>query len=864
MFDPNRLKSILSEQKEVLSRLEQEANQIIHADLTKENERLKTELNESKESIVLQHEKLKAATNQNRELKNALYEHAFNRKISILEDAEKMNQIYFGKTANTELNRLAQLEQHLKQQANHLKKQLEKHNSDAHDELIAKLNILTEETEKAVITAREEASKAYKNYTSYSQEQFATLKNEQITDEAIEAIGKKNNLEAFIGGNLINKVGVLFIILGIITVSQFAFFQMPDTARAVIMFAISGLFLAAGEFMNRRKDKETRIFSQVIKIAKPTVFSLGLTSIGIAGSYASLAVSYFMFEIISMIPALLLCVLITAVAFVLSTRYNSQTIATFALVGGYIPMASVSDNAVLIYSAMGYFVILNLLALSLSFYKKWRITMFVGFTLNFAGTVFILSTVHDLWLETAGNQPAIAIVYALFAFAIYTVVPIVSSYRTKRGFSMPDVVMFGLNTVISAVMMYAILFEFDLTHLNGATALVFAVIYIGLGWIMGRLFTGERHTIALFYLTGLIFVILVVPLQLDIMWVSLGWLVQAVALACYGIITGAKWHKRAGYIIGGLCLAAFISVDVAVIDNLFTFRYLAVTSGSILVLSALAYKKSIKNLGEVFFKYAVLINSWGFSIYLVSLAADFVRYQLKDTSFHAGVLTFSMYIAVTFLFSAVFAIILPRIPNIADRGTKIISVCLSILGMILLVGNTFANRIVVGSPPLSVMIIATIIIIVFSGIAMLAMRSVLLFFVVEGKLFAESLPFCLSIYFLFMLTQNLIVQYNMAFTSIALSIIYVIASLLWIIFGFVKRFVFMRRFGLCLSVLAIAKLFLLDLPGLTDGHRIVSYFAFGATLLGISFVYQYFSKHFTLKLSDTVEDRVEDEEHGAN
>jgi len=115
-----------------------------------------------------------------------------------------------------------------------------------------------------------------------------------------------------------------------------------------------------------------------------------------------------------------------------------------------------------------------------------------------------------------------------------------------------------------------------------------------------------------------------------------------------------------------------------------------------------------------------------------------------------------------------------------------------------------------------------------------------------------------------MLTQNLIVQYNMAFTSIALSIIYVIASLLWIIFGFVKRFVFMRRFGLCLSVLAIAKLFLLDLPGLTDGHRIVSYFAFGATLLGISFVYQYFSKHFTLKLSDTVEDRVEDEEHGAN
>jgi uncharacterized membrane protein len=48
--------------------------------------------------------------------------------------------------------------------------------------------------------------------------------------------------------------------------------------------------------------------------------------------------------------------------------------------------------------------------------------------------------------------------------------------------------------------------------------------------------------------------------------------------------------------------------------------------------------------------------------------------------------------------------------------------------------------------------------------------------------------------------------------------------------------------------LAVAKLFLIDLPDLTGGYRIISYFAFGATLLGISFVYQYFSKQFALKL----------------
>jgi uncharacterized membrane protein len=40
----------------------------------------------------------------------------------------------------------------------------------------------------------------------------------------------------------------------------------------------------------------------------------------------------------------------------------------------------------------------------------------------------------------------------------------------------------------------------------------------------------------------------------------------------------------------------------------------------------------------------------------------------------------------------------------------------------------------------------------------------------------------------------------------------------------------------------MAKLFLLDLSILSEGYRIISYFAFGIVLIAISFVYQYFSK----------------------
>ena len=74
-----------------------------------------------------------------------------------------------------------------------------------------------------------------------------------------------------------------------------------------------------------------------------------------------------------------------------------------------------------------------------------------------------------------------------------------------------------------------------------------------------------------------------------------------------------------------------------------------------------------------------------------------------------------------------------------------------------------------------------------------------------------------------------------------------VTALAWIIFGFAQKYAFIRRFGLGLSILAVVKLFIIDLSSLTKGYQIVSYFALGITLLAISFVYQYFNKRLELK-----------------
>ncbi|MCL2437363.1 MAG: DUF2339 domain-containing protein, partial [Clostridiales bacterium] len=443
MPDLNQLRSIVAQQKKLVAELEQEATVLMNADLTKENEALKKELQESKRSLAEQSQKLKTTREQNASLKNALFEQVYSEKTRILDRASTKNDIYFKAEVRGELNRLSQLDRRLQDKAKQLKEQLKKYDSDQFSELFGKLDELTAQANAALIQAKVEAETSSGAYTASSKEQFEALKSEQITDEVVEAVGKKNNLEAFVGGNLINKAGIVFLILGIITVSQLTFMYLPETFRAIIMFAISGVFLIGGEFLNRKKAN---------------IFSLGITSIGVAGLYISLSVSYFVFEIVAMIPALLLCILITVGAFVLSRRYNSQTIASFALVGGYIPLISISDNLVLIYSAMVYFIVLNLLALSMSFYKNWKISMFVGFILNVFGTLYIVMSLSNLSLRfgwsNASPEMFIAIAYILLAFAVYTCIPIISNHRTKIPFRRSDVVILSLNTVLSALILY--------------------------------------------------------------------------------------------------------------------------------------------------------------------------------------------------------------------------------------------------------------------------------------------------------------------------------------------------------------------------------------------------------------------------
>ena len=830
----DNLKVIIDRQKEILSNLEIEHQTLENSDLIKENAGLRTELEKLRTDFTRVNSNEAKLADENAGLKNALYEQIYNEKVKLVNTTTQKLDIYFQSNIGGELNKLTALENSVRIRINNIRETLAKNNIDTEDDMYAKLDELSVLLDSKITQARANAAQVSCAFSKEEIAELENLKNEQITDEQILAVTKKNNVERFVGLNVLNAIGVFLLIIGAITLARFTYFQLPDLLKGIMLFALGGVMLAAGEFMNRKS---------------PNIFSLGISAGGIGILYAALATSYFGLNILDMYPAILVCVLVTAGAFILSNRYNSQTITVFALIGGYLPMFSIGSDDVIIYGAMVYFIALNLLALLISFKKKWRISSFTGLFLNIAGTFYIC---FNFWKTDDAVKMVLTVLYVLFAFLIYTSIPIISTYRTKTKFKKSDIVLLAVNTFFSSTIMYAVFYNFDWQAYDGLLAVAFASIYLLLGRFIEKKFAGEeRHTRALFYLTGLAFVVLIIPLQFGRSWLSLGWLAEGVLLASYGILTGEKIFKRAGFIISLLCLGAFVLFDCILMNHfMFVYKYLAITLGSLVVLGAYMYKKMMSGRFVKIYKYFALTNVWLYTMYLIlEKLWNILSAHRWDTAFEINYLLAASAVVATFSLAYAFA----RIKLLYDLGTRILSAVLYIIGIVSL---TFINT--TSSPvyytylradtsSLGITVIGTAILIVLGVLSVLALRDTVRTVVLERKLGIEWYPLIISGYFVIILTQNLITQFDLSFSSAAISIIYVLTALAWIIFGFMRRYSFIRKFGLGLAILSVIKLFLIDLAGLTQGHKIVSYFVLGITLITISFVYQYFNKRLELK-----------------
>ena len=150
----DNLKGIIERQKELLNEFEAEQKAIEGSDLVKENVQLKAEL--EKLRVDFEHLSAGAAqlSDENKGLKNALYDQVYNEKIKIVDTTKQKLEIYFKNRIGGEMNRLSVIESNILSRIRNMREVLNKNGVALDNEMHARLDEASELLDRTLTEMR--------------------------------------------------------------------------------------------------------------------------------------------------------------------------------------------------------------------------------------------------------------------------------------------------------------------------------------------------------------------------------------------------------------------------------------------------------------------------------------------------------------------------------------------------------------------------------------------------------------------------------------------------------------------------------------------------------------------------------------
>ena len=287
------------------------------------------------------------------------------------------------------------------------------------------------------------------------------------------------------------------------------------------------------------------------------------------------------------------------------------------------------------------------------------------------------------------------------------------------------------------------------------------------------------------------------------------------------------------------------------------------------ILAALCYKKKLllgyahhggkkvfydssKSPAQVFAAF-VYLNTAAFLLYIVQMIFS---YAAPLTFLTTGTTLTHLMLICMIMILFVFATLIPRV--FRTVSVHYASIVLAIVSLIFVIVVNWIRLPAFGEYGSIGARVAAVFIL--GGVSLV---SVYVFYDLYAKI-AEKVRFvsesaiiiAMTIYFLFHYTQLMLWQFRVPFTSIILSIVYIVTALAALAFGLWKRNRVTRRFALVLAVLALIKIFLVDTWHLDLIFQVINYVVFGVILIAMSFLYQIFYKKLGLLVKGKEEDNA--------
>ncbi len=324
---------------------------------------------------------------------------------------------------------------------------------------------------------------------------------------------KENNpdLEKFIGENLINKIGILILVLGISFFVKYAIDKnwINETARVAIGILSGTLVMGVAH----KLKKNYIAFSSVIVAGAISIY------------YFTIAIAFHDYHIFNQTVAFAIMVVITAFSAFVSINYNRQELAVLSLIGGFAVPFMVSTGQGNYAVLFTYIAILNVGILAIAYYKKWNLVTILSFV--FTMILFSSWSITEMTTNKLPHQGAF--IFATLFYFIFSITVVINNVRNKGVFSTIEYFIITANTFIYFGIGLTIIQDAQL-QLKGLFTLSLAIYNFIYTAILFKKFGLEKNAVYLLIALVLTFVTLTIPIQFEGNHITLFWACEAVML----------------------------------------------------------------------------------------------------------------------------------------------------------------------------------------------------------------------------------------------------------------------------------------------------------------------------------------------
>jgi uncharacterized membrane protein len=349
------------------------------------------------------------------------------------------------------------------------------------------------------------------------------------------------NIEGFIGGNLINKIGIIILILGVGIGIKFAIDRdlISPVIRLMLGYLI-GIMLMVLAFRTRKNYLN---------------FSAVLASGSVATVYFLTYAGHAYYSLIPTFAAYGLMIAITGFAIYLSLNYDKEVISIIGLVGAYaIPflLGQTTENHLILFM---YISLINLGILIVSIRKFWRWLYYGAFTLTWL--------IYISWLKEgyfAANDFSTALVFGFIFFCLFYLTFINHKFVYGKKFQAEDIFLLVANSFIFYGLGYYVLSGYEpAAKYSGLFTIGNAAIHLAVTGVLYKRHHPDRSLRQFVIGLALVFLTIAIPVEFEANWVTLFWFLEALVLLYTGRTGKIPFYEYFAYAI--LMLGFYSLID---------------------------------------------------------------------------------------------------------------------------------------------------------------------------------------------------------------------------------------------------------------------------------------------------------------